>query len=684
MKTPLSILLLLSAIIAVAQPPVAPLQDQLLEDVVEATEREFDFDTYADYLEQLLEQPLNLNIATEAELTELRLLTDQQISALLLYRKRHGDLLAVYELQAIPFFDLETIAKLLPYVAVSAERRSIPLGKAITYGRSQLFLRYQQVLEPQAGYLVPDTVTDRQRYLGSPERLYLRYQFRYSRKFSVGLTAEKDPGEPLFDSLQTTPDFLSAHAYLQDVGRFKSIAVGDFAVNAGQGLVLWSGFGFNKSPYPLQVRRSGFTVRPYTSVNEALFFRGAAASYQLTDRWQATAFVSRKQLDASIGEVDTTDGLVADISSISVSGLHRTAGERAGKDAVTELVAGTVIQRSGRWLDIGAAVVHTNLSASLIPRPQLYNQYRFRGQSLTNAGINYTANVRNALLFGEVAHSIGSGWATLHGLSMKLDEKTAFSLVFRHYDRDYQSLYTNAFGESSTVENETGIYLGMSTQLSRKLTWSGFADFYRHPWLRFLTDAPSHGAEYLGQLTYTMGRGRELQVRVRHETKWRNVPDNDTPIDYLAPTARTEYRIHLSQAVNSRITLRSRAVYTRFRVQPDAATEEGFLLFQDVQYRFRRRPLSVAARYALFSTESFNTRIYAYESDALYNFSVPTYNGEGQRWYVLLSYELGEHLQAWVRLAQFHYPFMNSIGSGLDAIDGNSRTELKIQLRFRW
>lgn len=666
-----------------AQVPDDPIQDLLIEDVVESTEEEFDFDTYTEYLEWLQTDPLNLNTATIEELQELRLLSDQQIAALLQYRKRYGDLVTHFELQAVPFFDLETISQMLPYITVSLqEKRPVKLDNVLKYNRQQLFLRYQRVLEPQLGYTLPDTV-DRQRYLGRPERLYLRYQFRYSRNVSAGFTLEKDPGEPFLDTNQLGPDFASFHAFVQDIGKVKALAVGDYAINFGQGLVVWSGFGFNKSPYPLQVKRNSFSVRPYTSVNEALYFRGAASTYEIAPRWKATAFVSRKARDGNVNQIDTLDNEILSFTSLQVNGFHRTPNELADKKSITEFVAGGEIKYEGKVVDVGITAAHTQLSADLNPTARPYSQYRFNGDALTNVGLHYTALYRNALFFGETAHSLGSGWATLNGVTYNLDHKTAVSAVFRHYDRDYQSLYSNAFGESSTVENETGIYLGISSELSRKLRLSGFVDLYRHPWLRFRSDAPSHGVEYLGQLTYNLGWGSEVYFRARHEVKWQNRSQNETAMDYLVPTARSELRLHLAKDVNRQLSIRSRVVYSIFNDGEDNR-EEGFMLFQDVRYRFAKIPLSLSTRFALFDTESFNTRIYAYESDVLYSFSVPAYQGEGARWYLLLNWEPTDFIEAWIRIAQFRYPYQETIGSGLNQIEGNRQTEIKAQLRFRW
>ena len=48
--------------------------------------------------------------------------------------------------------------------------------------------------------------------------------------------------------------------------------------------------------------------------------------------------------------------------------------------------------------------------------------------------------------------------------------------------------------------------------------------------------------------------------------------------------------------------------------------ETGYLIYQDVVYKPKSSPFSFSFRYGLFDTDSYNSRIYAYENDILYVF----------------------------------------------------------------
>ncbi len=92
--------------------------------------------------------------------------------------------------------------------------------------------------------------------------------------------------------------------------------------------------------------------------------------------------------------------------------------------------------------------------------------------------------------------------------------------------------------------------------------------------------------------------------------------------------------------------------------------------------------LSTNLRLQYFETDDYNSRIYAYENDVLYSFSIPAFFDKGVRYYFNVNYDLNRKLSLWVRFAQIIYEEKTIIGSGLDEIESNRRTQLKLQLRY--
>jgi hypothetical protein len=110
--------------------------------------------------------------------------------------------------------------------------------------------------------------------------------------------------------------------------------------------------------------------------------------------------------------------------------------------------------------------------------------------------------------------------------------------------------------------------------------------------------------------------------------------------------------------------------------------EKGFLSFFDIIYKPLLNPFSGVVRMQYFETNGYNSRLYAYENDVLYSYSIPVFYDKGYRYYITLNYDLTRQLSFWVRWAQTIYRNKDIIGSGLDEISGNKKSEIKLQARY--
>lgn len=107
--------------------------------------------------------------------------------------------------------------------------------------------------------------------------------------------------------------------------------------------------------------------------------------------------------------------------------------------------------------------------------------------------------------------------------------------------------------------------------------------------------------------------------------------------------------------------------------------EQGFLTYAGIIYKPLAKNYSGNIRLQYFETDSYNSRVYAYENDVLYSFSIPVFYDKGYRYYINLNYDITRKLSMWLRFAQTVFHDKPTIGSGLDEIQGNKRTELKLQ-----
>ncbi|MGB1204369.1 MAG: ComEA family DNA-binding protein [Chitinophagales bacterium] len=706
--------------------------DELIENITSDLEdADINYDTFLEKLYDYLERPININKANFEDLNDLGLLNAQQIDAILKHREQFGRFLAIYELQAIPELDMETIRKISPFMkAQDLNEYNIPFKDLMYKGSHQVFFRYQQVLEKQEGYQKNDTiytldVTDFEgisseqtfdtrgfsqsdlnglyvndtlsnkaysQYKGSPQRYYARYRYNYGNKISYGITAEKDPGEEFFTGSQKRGfDFYSAHFYMSDVGAFKHIALGDYTIKLGQGLVAWTSLGFRKGSYVMDIMRQANPVKPYTSVGESIFFRGAAATLGFAKNFEVTAFGSYKPLDGNVltpniddNELeDAGDGTDFDISSIQLSGFHRTDAELEDRHAIKETSIGGNIAYKSRRFSLGINALYVGLSSDLMPNLTLDRKYAFRGDSYFNASFDYKYLYKNFHFFGETAVNDAGGVASLNGILIGLDPRMSLSILHRHYSRKYYTAYPAAFAESSKPTNEQGLFIGTIFKPVKKWTVNAYFDIYQHDWLRFQADAPSNGTDYLVQLEYKHSRSAKVYVRYRSETKKKNATANLTPSDYLTNHTRSSFRFNAQYNFNKTITLKSRLEVSWFDKTTEPK-ESGYVLMQDVSYKPLSSPISFAARYALFDTPSYDTRIYAYENDVLYSFSVPPYYNKGSRFYLTMRYRMSRNINIWLRYAQTYHQNQNVFGSTNDEIQGHTKTEVKAMIRFKF
>ncbi len=675
---------------AIAQTDSTDLQqvdEQLVEDFIQGTEEEGDFD-FNTVFEAYRGRPLNLNKVSQEELEAFGLLNPIQISDLINHREKYGDLIALHELQTIPSFDLETIQGIQPYVSTYAglDDYRVPIPKMLVNGENELYIRWQRVLEEQKGYTPVEEGQTASRYTGDQNKLYLRYRHFYQNRLSYGFTAEKDAGEEFFEGSNSQGfDFYSAHLYLNRYNQFfKTVALGDYKLSMGQGLVRYSGFGAGKSSYVTSIKRGGQSIGRYSSVNEANFMRGAATTLGLGRNLELTSFISFRNRD---GNIITNDSLEIDeateFSSLQTSGLHRTQNEIDDENALKQQSYGGILKYRTRQGHIAANVLYDQFDKKLQRTPRPYNQFYFSGDRLFNASLDYSYRHENMNFFGETAWSDNNRLATINGLLIGLDRHTELALLHRYFQKDYQAIDANPFSERSGARNEQGIYMGINLRPAKHWRVSSYVDAYQHPWLLFDANAPSKGIDYLVKVTYWQKRKMEAYLQLRAETKQTNNSGADATINPLVNSKMFRIRLHVANKVSSSLELRSR-VYWGYAAKGSEEKQKGFAAYQDVIFKSISFPLQVTARFAIFDTDAYAIRFYAYENDLLYTFSVPAYYNKGTRYYVNLRYKGIRNVTLELRFAQTYWADQQTFGSGLEEIDGNTKSEVKAQVKFKF
>lgn len=687
-----SVIFLMVNLVFSQEPPTAPTKSQVIEETLELhaefTEGEYDYTDLFSELEYLIVSPLSINTATRDEIRQLFFLNEIQVNNLLQYISDYGNIISKFELAYIDGFDREVIAMMEPFITFSDEAKSkrITPKQALRFGKNQLFVRYHQLLETQAGFLpIDDSLLQqnpKQHYLGSPYRLYKRYSYNYRNRLRWGFTAEKDPGEEFFKGSQKQGfDFYSGFVYMKGDKLVRDIVIGDYHLQFGQGLTLWTTFSFGKSADITGIRKIQRGVRPNTSVNEAQFLRGSAVSLGYK-RFTFTAFASRKNVSATVALTDSITGEVLEVSALQYTGLHRTANELKNRHSLSETIYGGRASLTGSRFQAGLTFYKMKFDASLKPAERLYNRHYFRETENHAMGADLLYLFRGGQLFGEVSRSASGGMALLAGGSLFPSSRMVLSGIYRKYDRDYHNLYNAPFAESSNAAGEEGLFLGVLLLVSPKITFSGYVDYFRFNWLRFRVDAPSIGKEYLCEFTYHLSRAIEMRLRYRYKQRERNLT-----VDYLMPLIeareKQNLRFHIHFQAMQELALRNRVEWV-MNTSDGKNPKHGYMMYQDFIWKPGLKRWSFTARYAIFDTDTFDERIYAYENDVLYAFSVPSYYYKGSRAYLLVRYQASRKLNFWLRISQTWFANSRSLGSGLNIIEGNTRSEVKAQMRYKF
>ena len=652
-------------------------QDAIENTVSTTDDASFDYDTEFEHLADFIRHPLSINRASAADFEQLRLLSAEQIAAIIAHREKYTLYIALFELQSV--LDLATIHKILPFVTVenSLDDYFVPIKEWFKKGKSDMFIRTERRLEKAEGFKRPDTEGG---YLGNPNRLYLRYRYAFGKQLSYGFTLEHDAGEPFKKPIF---DFASFHfKMLNPFKHLKTIVLGDYSVSLGQGLIHQNGFAIGKSSLVLGIEKNSPPLRQYTSSNEYNFLRGLACQIQMSKNTEGVFFISKRRRDANL--IDTIDKELI-VSSLQATGLHRTATEQADHNTLSLFTVGGQLKQKLKTGSIGFNAVFNQFDGVIEPRDEPYNLFVFRGKSLLNLSTDYQKTYQNIHLFGETAASGNGGFATLNGLLIGLDKRLSISILQRFFSLKYQTLQAQPFSESSRPQDEKGLYFGLEYKPNRQWTLSGYADFWQYQWWRFRVDAPSRGQEFLGKMLF---HRRNTQGYLQYRVKTKAENKTDRPVSEKTNTVvdktRTQIRLQFNNRISKNLELRNRLEWAFF--QDDKGLKKGFMIWQDVIFSpekpFLLRGVKVTSRLAFFDTKDYDTAIYGFENDVQYSFTVLPYYYRGTRFYINTSYKFSKTGYLEMRFARTRLVNQNSFGSGFDKIEGHKRTDVKVQLRF--
>ncbi len=629
------------------------------------------------FLEELAANPVNVNSASIDRLLQVPGFNLKLAQALIQYRSAQP-LEQITDLMKVPGIGRVTFERMSAFVTIggSTERfRALYLNPDYWTQnlKPEYLIRYQQVLEEQEGYKRTEGEGG---YIGSAAKVYQRIRVA-GKHLQFNMTQEKDAGEPWGGGLGF--DYTSAHLALKDNGRLKDFVIGDFALNMGQGLVMWNGGAFGKGREVVgTVGKNERGVRGYSSAQESGAFRGVAFTYG--GDVELTGFYSRRNFTASIVGEDST-------RFPSSAGFHRTQSERDRRYNTGHTLWGGRVRAVHPYGIFGATYYGTRFDDYIVKGSALSAQYDFEGKNHSVAGLDYKGIFGQVLFFGEVARSENGGIGWVSGLETSLGSATDLSLLYRDYAKDFQSIYGAGFGEqSSAPQNEEGFYIGLRHVLNRKTIIGLYADQYQFEAPISGIDQPSQGFDVLADIEWNPTQSMNTLVLFRMETK-------DKEQIFTNNEGREESRVYDSKRISARIQLayqQTRSLRWRTRFEqvwvPAAGGEEqqhGVLLYQDLRIQPNTK-LKIDVRVTLFDTDSFDARVYQFENDLLYVLSNKALSDTGKRMYAVVNYEWSDNVELWLKYSVTQFQNTQVISSGLNQIIGDTRSDIGVQMRLKF
>lgn len=620
---------------------------------------ETDYEQVQTDLYALHDNPIDLNHTSDEELSQLYFLSPRQIDELLTYADKHP-FESLYELRMIQSLTDYEIRDLLPFVTIthSPITNNLYPKEVFAHANHELIARVDaRKIEEFEG---PD-----------PMYVQTRYRFDYKRRVIFGGQLRRPAGGTAKD--------LQYGLYLQltDVApHLHKVVAGNYQAAFGQGLVLAPVFRSGKSNYVASVGQTAGGLRYYSSVDgEGLHGVGA------TLRWN---WGKQTRLD--------------------VSALYSMSRYQ---DTTWRHTVGANITVQHKKLEVQLTAIGNIYSDSIHPyRNAKYNRHYFRGRHQAVLGASVRYNYGWFDLFGEIAtaqnyrssiinHQLRKahwGLGTIVGSRFYPAEGVSLVALYRYYSPWFDNEMGYAFSETSRLGDENGGYLGFDITRIRNWRISGYGDVFYFS-----------GYKYgLGNDTCTLGYDAMCEVQY-HSNHQSSISNQQWWLSFrvrskkkVTSTYSARAQFHWSRGPWTLTTVADANVATATPRASHPAPTYGVSLAQDIEcdltpYTVHHTPLSLKLRLQGFDAREWANRIYLYESDVLYAFSVPATYGLGGRAYLCLKWQIIPQLALYFRFSETlyargwyqekHPEWQSSISNHQSAIP--SRTDLHLLLRAK-
>lgn len=643
-----------------------------------AMQEEVDEEELAQYYQTMLatatdlwEHPTDLNRATARDLEKIEWLTPFQIKSLLYYREKHGAILSVFEIPYITGFDMETAQWLQYFVTCGPSVRNGPAAR----NQGEVAATWQQKLTLSKGYALADSVSNR--YPGAPFGLAVRAGYRIAPHWELHFGADKDAGETAFTADRRGFDSYNGSVAYKGEGFLQQVVFGQFKVSSGEGLIAGNRFFNGLSGMVTSVRNSRNGLRACSSTGENGFLTGGGFTAGGRN-WTWSGWAARTPLDANLSPEDSVH---ASFTTIYSTGLHRTEAEESRRGAIRERDIGSSLDWRHGGLTLGVTWNDYVFSHPWAQSEQPYKAFSFAGTHGCNFGLHVRFFWNQLLAFGECAQSENGARAVVGGMQWLWPDNASVSLVYRNLAKDYHTRLGSGSGVSSAVANEEGWYLGLNVPLKGRWRVAGCADVAGAPWLKYGTDAPSSRIRCMGRLSCQPSSTSSISL----QWSWKSQESNRTGsgvYNRIITIRQQDVKSAVQFNPTSHITSKTQMGWKHYH--KEKTESQGFMVSQSISVHPFGNWLELYGQAAWFSTDDYQSALYLSEKDMLYGFSSSMAYHRGWRMAFLCKCTPGRRWTLRCKYGWTGWQDVNTVGSGLDAIDGHIRREMKCQVIKKW
>jgi len=622
-------------------------------------QEENDATGWIDWFQTLRTEPLDLNRASFETLRTLPLISPAIAKRLVDERKRGGSFRSWTDFISRMGLSASFAEALEPYVVMSK-------GRERTVRRTELRARVRRQFPAPAGFGSGS-------YRGSPLHTTMRVKTSQGGRFSAGFLFEKDAGETAWN------DHAVGFVEIRDSRETLRAVLGHFFLEAGQGLVFWGPYGMFKGGDPVDpVEKRPLSGKGYLYAAEQAAYRGALVQKR-SRSVTATVFVSKAPLDGT----PCPDGSVG---STICTGYHRTASECKRRGTLTETVFGARLEVSNRLLSLGISGFTGRYSRTVSGQDFDRNRFDFSGNLNHVLGLDWNGFWKNVHWTGELARNRSGGEAAVASCSIDWSPIKWIGSI-RSYAPDFQNPHGSGFAAFET-QNERGFYVGFSAKLDRHTRMGLYADLVQRPWRTYTVPVPTRAEDVYLRLDRVFPRLVSLSLRIRLRLSETDTAVETGSMPWVWVTDRSNRNIRLDvrfvpfHEADARMRLNWISLVQPVSPSFTASSgkrENGCLFYQEIRFR-PVRAIRLSARLSVFQTDSYDSRVYSFESDLDGIHAVPMFYGRGNKWHLLLAWTPSKRFKASAKIARTTHIGVSSWGTGSDRVAGNAETDVGLQL----